>query len=700
MKNRPSLELILLLVAVFMTAIVGGQVGTEAMPGGGIFAALSGDASAVRMTRLVIGILVFGALILTWFKNRSVVLPKQKISAILLIFFLVLCLSISGSSFRSSSIDALLNWLLYFAAFLCTIGVTGRRFGPVLVMGAIVASSALVGLKGSIEYFQMHYKEPGYRIFAGWNNPNGLASLFSMTLPIAFGLSFNKHKAVTYIGMIGGVLIGSGLWLTQSKGGILAALIGVAVFIALAFSWKQKPLKIGLSVLPLIAGIVLAVGLQALPTEKASAGPGGRLTASGGESEQSVGFRKLLWQSQIDLIKQKPITGWGVGTFIHASAKPGLVTQTVYGHQNYLQLAAEAGVGALIAFLALGVFWIYHVFKGSKSMPEEVNILKAGVIAAICAAGAHGMIESSLSYVGIGLLFFVILGLGLQLASDGTIPELMPKSFRLVTILCAFVGPLFFMSMFARLEMAKSSARFALDSQTEQDRAAALAELGSFTGWDGEAAYFSALLSPPEQRLELIRQAADKSPSTRILRSLAKLEADSGNFTQADSAIALALNADPNNLFTLQAKMKLLIDQDRKDEAIAAARDLISAENSTPFKVRALPEFIPTATYSARLWLSDQVPAERIALLEPALEGYKSYLEKTVPVILDKIPSGDMVTSMGSESRTSAKKAMEEGEQVAKKLGDAYRASGRSSDAVKCDELAAKFLSASESLGA
>lgn len=700
MKNRPSLELILLLAAVFLTALIGGQVGTEAMPGAGIVSALFGDASAVKTTRLLVSLLIFGALIVNWYRNRSVVLPKQKISAILLVLFLLLCLSISVSSFRSASIDALLNWVLYFAAFLCTIGVTGRRMGPLAVMAAIVASSALVGLKGTIEYFILHPTNPTARIFAGWNNPNALASLFSMTLPLAFSLSINKSRAVSILGIVGSVLIGSGLWLTQSKGGLLAALAGVAAFAVLAFLWKQKALKVGLAIAPLVLGVIVAIGLHAIPTEKGSSGPLGRLAATGSESEQSVGFRKLLWQTQIELIKEKPITGTGIGTFLHNSAKPGLVTQTVYGHQNYLQLASEAGLLALLAFIAFGVFWIYHVFKGSKSMPDDVNLLKAGVIAGVFAAGAHGMIESSFSYLGIGLLFFVILGLGLQLASDGTIPELMPRPFRFVTILCAFVGPLFFISMFSRLEMAKSSARYALDSKTESDRAAALQELSSYTGWDGEAAYFSALLSPPDQRLPLLRQAAEKYPSTRILRSLAKIEADEGNIAGSDSAIATALKADPNNLFTLQTRMKLMIDQGRTEEAISAAKDLIAAEESTPFKVRALPEFVPTATYSARLWLSDQMPQDRIKLLEPALEGYKNYLDRTIPNLLANIPAGDMTMQMGGESRTTAKTVMEEAEQCAKKLADAYRAAGRSSDAVKCDELAAKFVSGSESLGA
>jgi hypothetical protein len=117
------------------------------------------------------------------------------------------------------------------------------------------------------------------------------------------------------------------------------------------------------------------------------------------------------------------------------------------------------------------------------------------------------------------------------------------------------------------------------------------------------------------------------------------LEAE-GDLMGAERELNASLELDPNNLFSL---MRLLEVRKKRDPESASevARRLVAVEDTTYFKIRSLPELVPTETFEARLFLAEKLTGEaRSAMLRPAAEGYASFARQTVPQILTFAKAG------------------------------------------------------------
>lgn len=685
MKIRP--ELGLLLAAVFLACLIGGQVQVDAMAGGGLVEALTGKIESVRLTRALLGLLVFAGLAWLLLSQRSVVLPKQKllIGMAAVVGLLGAGIALAGAKFYA--LDSWLHWLVFAGVFGLAAGAVGRKAGPLAVALAAGAGASCAALRGIAEYVAIREAEPTYRIFAGWINPNAAASLFLMAAPLGVGVAVSQKGSHRWVGAGISLLCVCGLVLTQSRGGFLAAGVGLAAAVAMILLWKVEWKKLALPAAAILLGAGLAVGMQATAPK---AGPGaslGRVAAGGQEAEQSAGFRTLLWRSAAQLTAERP-WGWGPGAFRFEGARPGLITQTVNPHQSYLQLALEGGVLALIAFLAFAGLWLARVFSGAKALTEEQNGLRAGLVAGVLASAAHGMFESVFFHFGLGLLFFALMGTALLVSADGSSPELMPKPFRQAFAFLFCFVPVALLFLMARAEASKSSYLASIQSDGRATESAA-ASLESLAKLDGETAYLLAAHGPisPESRLEYMRLAATLQPSTRMLRALARAEEQAGQPMAALAALDRVLQLDPNNLPGLLLKLRISEAAGRPEEAAQAAQKLVGAESSTTFRIRALADLVPTETFQARLWLadrSDASAARRIELLEPAVAGFREYKAKTITQI-------ERMGGLGyaGQDRRDALEAMKQGQRAASLLADALRAEGR--DSKEAESAGAEF---------
>jgi hypothetical protein len=157
------------------------------------------------------------------------------------------------------------------------------------------------------------------------------------------------------------------------------------------------------------------------------------------------------------------------------------------------------------------------------------------------------------------------------------------------------------------------------------------------------------------------------------------------------------LELDPNNLPALLLLTQALSQEDPL-QARAMAERLIAVEDTPYFKVRALPEIVPTETYSARLYLGSVAkdPKQRELQLRAGVEGFLRYAASTVPAVR-RMPDG---MPYGGETKQSATEKLQYGLSGAKALEDIYRSSGDKSGADWASGAARDLSSALESLSA
>src|SRR5690606_20884221 len=135
--------------------------------------------------------------------------------------------------------------------FIATIAISGRDRNIKILLSSIGAGSTLVALKGIGEYVQIMGEEPSHRIFADWNNPNAVASLFVLGTLVLLGLTAAIKSNLKWLTLAAAGISTTGLILTQSKGGYLAIIVGIVALIIFQLAFKQGK-KVVFSLAPLI----------------------------------------------------------------------------------------------------------------------------------------------------------------------------------------------------------------------------------------------------------------------------------------------------------------------------------------------------------------------------------------------------------------------------------------------------------------
>jgi O-antigen ligase len=232
-----------------------------------------------------------------------------------------------------------------------------------------------------------------------------------MTIALPLGLVFvgaiPKDKRLLYFTAIG--LMGIALLLSGSRGG-LVALVAEIFFLAILTtntkSYSQFALKIGLAVvlIAVIIGGSIFIGGESSLTRFAETAASKDITTN----------RTHIWSVTLDVIKNNPIFGAGIGAFTVAYAKYDTfngMERVEQAHNDYLQVLADAGVVGLI----IGLFFLYRLFKTGRESIQTHNLFRRGVavgaLAGCFAILVHSLFDFVLHTTAISILFLLLVAL-------------------------------------------------------------------------------------------------------------------------------------------------------------------------------------------------------------------------------------------------------------------------------------------------
>lgn len=677
---------------LLLAALIGGHLTVEAQPIlNGLWAALASEGQVPALSNLLVAApitLCFAAMLCL---RRTIQSLHWKMAAVSFALLATLAVSLVFSEFRYSSGLALAEFTLAICTMFAAIGLSGRINGPRIACWGLALGCTLVALKGISEYGRMRQIDPSWRIFADWINQNALAGMLLLGFCVTLGLAASRERRQAFAACLCAALIGLALILTQSKGGLIAAALGAATVFCLLAAWTRPR-----SLVAPVASIVLAAGLgfgiSKANSVQGGTGPLARVANAGATSEQSAGFRKLLWQGALANIQQNPL-GTGLGVYRYSSSKSGYTPQTHLAHNSYLQLAAETSPLALLLFVGLLLMWFAKVLRAPTALNLEQNSLRAGIVGAIVGALAHNVVDSDLYHFGIAVIFFCLLGLGLQLAADGTGPELAPNTYRIGAACLLYLIPLTALGIYASDQVKKGTLLTSVVRGSGTDLAAQLEGLNSS---DPDTYALRARYNADRaSALDDFLMAAKLAPSGRNLRALAQANLLAGKTASAAEALNRHLLFDPNNLLTLKALMKLYAESGEPERAKQVALRLLDVEKKPYFTVRAIPELIPTETYDARLYLASTEAdlASRARLIEEAIEGFKKYKDVTIPRLRQAYDPNDPTSNFAGETLGDANQKFAVAEAAAKELARVYRQLGDEAAAARTEEVRASFSS-------
>lgn len=242
--------------------------------------------------------------------------------------------------------------------------------------------------------------------------PNAFALFLLMTWPLIAVV--NKKIDLKFAALCGFVL--SGLLLTFSRG----ALIAFAGQIVVLFIYYFKRIEVKKVAYILLAG-VFAVGLfyganylrslknEVIDVEK-------RLVFATTDSSTSVTERTDFWKGSLELIREKPLFGWGPFSFRNAynPIQKTLLANADHPHNIFLKIGVENGLIALFGFvgflITLCVLFVRRVFGKDKA---KMSVLKKDVLfvlfVSVLGGFAHNLIDYNFNFLQNLILLFLFM---------------------------------------------------------------------------------------------------------------------------------------------------------------------------------------------------------------------------------------------------------------------------------------------------
>ena len=254
--------------------------------------------------------------------------------------------------------------------------------------------------------------DTGYAIpFGSFVNRHQFAAFTEMTMAVPLGLLFTgavrRDKWLLYI--IAVVLMGSSLLLSGSRGGLIALLCEIILFVILTSGKKGAKnfaLKVSLTILlvgALVAGAIFVGGDTSL-TRFAD-------TAS---SQDITSNRTHIWAVTLKVISANMPFGSGLGAYAQAYTSQDTLSgleMVEQAHNDYLQILADAGVVGLI----IGGLFLFLFFKeGIRNSRRHNTFRRAiaiGAFAGCTAVLIHSLFDFVLHTTAVSVMFLTLMAL-------------------------------------------------------------------------------------------------------------------------------------------------------------------------------------------------------------------------------------------------------------------------------------------------
>jgi len=377
---------------------------------------------------------MFGLLVIGWVleridpSTRAQTLwraPQLRWVALSLLAYLAVCLaSVAVSYDAGKSFHGFMGKWFQYGLLFCIVTDVGARPGVAAHCLRALSWSALLVLIEAMSQGLLgkgllrHYPLFTYgRITGPYQNPSDLGTYLMVVIPAIGTYASLQHKRLfrnCWYGMTA-LLVGC-LTRTLTRGawmGVGAGLCGLILLYSIGALWRYAAAWLG-AMIPL-AGVGLPwSGWSDVVFRSSDIGKVDRL---------------FMWQSAIHMIKDRPILGHGVNTFMgkYLDYWVGGERMPRYAHNCYLQIAAETGLIGLVVFAVFVGQLFLRLGDALRRLRAEQRVILCGLVVGVIAFLVQAAVDTNFYAVRQRALFWVIAGLALGVAESYSKAELSTK---------------------------------------------------------------------------------------------------------------------------------------------------------------------------------------------------------------------------------------------------------------------------------
>ena len=329
-------------------------------------------------------------------------------------------LVIAQIAFRQSAYqhDTVSQALLYCAyAMLCFLArqslvrsVQARRLAVILTVyaGTLASLALLQGVTPNGKLLWLRQPRMGGWIYGPYVNHNHYAGLMELLVPIPVVLALTRlaeDKGRIAAAVVAAIMVGT-VFLSGSRGGMLAIMTELAVLgIFLSRGRRGIRATVGVATFAIVLiGLLTWLGGKEL-TSRASS------IATETRSEISGGMRASIDRDTLHMFRNKPILGWGLGTFpvVYPRFRSFYTNFFVNeAHNDYLQTLAEMGVlGFAVMIWFLVVVWRQGLAKTGNWISEMSGAITLSCLLSCTGILVHSVVDFNLQIPANAALFYV-----------------------------------------------------------------------------------------------------------------------------------------------------------------------------------------------------------------------------------------------------------------------------------------------------
>lgn len=369
--------------------------------------------------------------------DKRVIWKKSEINFYTFLFILIMSISLLISKHTILSLRDYIIFISYFFIYFLILNNIGNRkeFDSFIILFFI--TSFLVSLYTLFHYygFISYLKEFGPVISTigqkNWTS-NYLALIFSLMFSY-FLLEKTKRIKILYFIILS--IIYAALMICQSRGiWISISLTSIfAIYIILKFKLVKtfKENQNWLILLALTFLIITIIYSTDNPLNKSAITVTERAMSTFDEKDPSINTRLLIWGTTLDMIKDRPILGSGIGTFkinyLNYQAEflqdnPDYIKYWGHAreaHNEYLQMGVELGIIGLGIFLSI-LFAFYNIIIKylKKENDDKKKIIVFGLLLGVICFLINSLFTFPLHVPALGSTFFIIVGLTIVYLKD------------------------------------------------------------------------------------------------------------------------------------------------------------------------------------------------------------------------------------------------------------------------------------------
>ena len=488
--------------------------------------------------------------------------------------YLIWCvLSFIWSIYYIRTMMELIELLLYGAIFLITSRLDDEANEKVMSVVLLVGSG--IALLGILEYIFI----TNSRIVSTFTNPNPFATYLLVLFLFSWGTGLNSSRKITYAASL---IFLVALLLSGSRGGYISTLMALP-FIFIGSKQKELIGKLIKTIILFFIALMstrIIIFIAPLVQDKMGITPNmiDFLIRKDSLIGSSLAGRLEFWKVAWELIKNKPINGYGLGTYFSAYyiEYGGNQWYSRFVHNHYLQILSETGIIGLTLFLSFLFSSFRIIYKKFKT--SNYSIYLPGTAAAIIGFLIHIGAEFSFNFPGATIIFFWLLGMAVRKHNnERRVNNSFKLTYKIKNIIFVFliILVLYNFTFFKLIDFASTSA-----SHGREDRAMDIIKFSnkyypiSPHGFEVEGEYYHSLYRETKsigdlgRAISLYEKALTLAPfDGGIHNKLGNMYLEAGDLVKAEEHLGLGADYGAYNINRYLDLGLFYLNEDRIDDA-------------------------------------------------------------------------------------------------------------------------------------